>query len=336
MITEPAIATALHDLVAEGSLSAEQAARVAERLAASPGPSSDQRSPEPAQPAGATRSRWGTQGRLAEVAGYAGGALLLGAGALFLTDGWQHLSDRTRALSLTGLAVLLIVAGAVIAIGNGSVRELGRTHDSARRRLVSVLATFAAACAAGAAGLVVEDYELAISSAAGLVVVGLGYALVPSAVGQFGAWLASIGVVTGLIDEIGDEPGGTTYGVALVALGAVWVGLAVAHVLREHELGLALGAGLALVAAQLPLIDDNSTLGYAVTAAVSVAGFAGYLSTRSWSVLGVGVLAMTLVVPEAVHDWTDGSVSSAGSLLLAGLTLLAASAIGLRLRHEAV
>jgi hypothetical protein len=40
------------------------------------------------------------------------------------------------------------------------------------------------------------------------------------------------------------------------------------------------------------------------------------------------------VVPEAVHDWTDGSVSSAGSLLLAGLTLLAASAIGLRLRHE--
>ena len=38
MITEPAIAAALHDLVAEGSLSAEQAARVAERLAATSRP----------------------------------------------------------------------------------------------------------------------------------------------------------------------------------------------------------------------------------------------------------------------------------------------------------
>ena len=63
------------------------------------------------------------QGRLAEVAGYAGGALLLGAAALFLTDGWQHLTDTIRVLSLTGLAVLLTVAGAVIAVGNGSIRE---------------------------------------------------------------------------------------------------------------------------------------------------------------------------------------------------------------------
>jgi hypothetical protein len=333
MITEPAIATALQDLVADGSLTATQAARVAERLTATPISASDLVAPTD-QRVGATRSRWGAQGRLAEVAGYAGGALLLGAAALFLTDGWQHLSDPTRALSLSGLAALLIVAAAIIANGEGSARSLGRKHDSARRRLVSVLATFAAACAAGAAGLAVDDYQLAIASAVGLVVVGLGYALVPSAVGQFGAWLACIGVVTGLIDEIGDEPGATVYGVALVVLGASWVGLAVAHVLREQELGLALGAGLALVAAQLPLIDGSSSLGYGLTAAVAVAGFVGYLATRSWSVLGVGVLAMTLVVPEAVHDWTDGSVSSAGSLLLAGLTLLAASAIGLRLRHE--
>jgi hypothetical protein len=333
MITEPAVAAALQDLVAEGSLTTAQAARVAERLAAAPVAASDLAAPAPEHGV-TTQSRWGAQGRLAEVAGYAGGALLLGAAALFLTDGWQHLSDTTRALSLTGLAVLLIVAGAIIAHGDGPARALGRKHDSARRRLVSVLATFAAASAAGAAGLAVNNYELAIASGVGLVVVGVGYALVPSAVGQFGAWLACIGVVTGLIDEIGDEPGATVYGVALVALGALWVGLAAAHVLREQEAGLALGAGLALVAAQLPLVDDSSNLGYALTAAVAVAGFAGYLATRSWSVLGVGVLGMTLVVPEAVHDWTDGSVSSAGSLLLAGLTLLTASAIGLRLRHE--
>jgi hypothetical protein len=79
---------------------------------------------------------------------------------------------------------------------------------------------------------------------------------------------------------------------------------------------------------------DFDELGYALTAAVAVVGFVGYLSTRSWSVLAVAVLATTLVVPEALHDWTNGSVPAAGSLLIAGLTLLGASAIGLRLRRE--
>ena len=49
--------------------------------------------------------------------------------------------------------------------------------------------------------------------------------------------------------------------------------------------------------------------------------------------LAAGVVATTLVVPEALYDWTGGSLPAAGSLLIAGLTLLAASAIGLRLRR---
>jgi hypothetical protein len=52
------------------------------------------------------------------------------------------------------------------------------------------------------------------------------------------------------------------------------------------------------------------------------------------ALVGAGVLATTLVVPEALDGWTDGSVSAAGSLPVAGLTLLGASAIGLQLRRE--
>jgi hypothetical protein len=141
--------------------------------------------------------------------------------------------------------------------------------------------------------------------------------------------------VTGLVADIGDEPSVRPYAVALLALGALWAGLAATRVLREQEPGLALGSALALVAAQLPVIaGDGNGLGYAFTAVVAVAGFAAYLSTRSWSVLAAGVAATTLVVPEALYDWTEGSVSAAGSLLIAGLTLLGASAIGLRLRRE--
>jgi hypothetical protein len=330
MTTTPDVAAALHDLVTDGTLSAAQAAQVAERLTAATSAIDT-----PAGPAGlAVQPR--KVGRLAEIAGYAGGALLLGAVALFLTSGWQDLSDTARVVILTGTSVLLIVAGGLIALGGGSVRALGRQPDSARRRLVSVLWTFAAASAAGAASLAVDEYELVAASAVGLVVVGVGYALVPGAVGQLGAWAACIGLVTGLVDEIGDGPSTTPYAVALVAVGVLWTALAVTRVLREKEPGLALGAGLALLAAQLPVFGgDVDGLGYSLTAAVAVAGFAAYLSTRSWSVLGAGVIATTLVVPEALYDWTDGSVSAAGSLLIAGLTLLAASAIGLRLRHEA-
>jgi len=77
--------------------------------------------------------------------------------------------------------------------------------------------------------------------------------------------------------------------------------------------------------------SGSQGLAYALTAAVAAAGYAGFVLTRGWPVLVAGVIATTLVVPEALHDWTEGSVSVAGALLMAGLTLLAASAVGLRL-----
>jgi hypothetical protein len=335
MNTSPAVAATLQDLVVEGTLTADQAERVAQRLITAPDTPADPVPDAPAAPA------LRTSGRLAEIAGYAGGALLLGATALFLASGWQDLSDTSRVVILTGTAVLLLVVGGLIALSGGSVRALGRVHDSARRRLVSVLWTFAAGTAAGAAALSFDnhDYEfvhgLIAASAAGLLVAGVCYALVPSAVGQLGVYAGSIALLCGLILQIGDDPGTTPYAVALLVLGGLWAALAVSDVLREREPGLALGAGLALFAAQLPVISyEADELGYALTAAVAVAGFAGYLSTRSWSVLAAGVLATTLVVPEALHDWTGGSLPAAGLLLIAGLTLLGASAIGLRLRRE--
>ncbi|MDQ1669874.1 MAG: hypothetical protein QOE40_1935 [Actinomycetota bacterium] len=327
--TSPAadVAAALRDLVAEGTLTAPQAARVAARLAP---PGAGTAAPPDAAP---SPSR---TGRLAEIAGYAGGALLLGAAALFLTSGWNDLSEGARVGVLAGLSVALLVAGGLVALTSGhAVRELGRQEDSARRRLVSVLWTFAAASAAGAAGLGVDGWELVAASVTGLAVAAATYALVPGVVGQLGTWAASIGLVTGLVGEIGDEPDMAAYALALLLLGTGWAVLGLNAVVGAREVALATGAGLALFAAQLPVFSgDQQWPAYVLTALVAVAGYVGYLWTRSWSVLAVGVLGTTLVVPEALHDWTDGSVSAAGSLLVAGLTLLAASAAGLRLRQE--
>lgn len=323
---DSAVAAALRDLVAEGTLTEAQAARAAVLLGAT------RQVSQPGTTASPARG-----GRLAEIAGYLGGALLLGAVALFLSSGWDDLSEASRVVIPAGLAVLLLVAGGSIALSSGQpVRQLGHQVDSVRRRLVSVLWTFAAASAAGSTGLGVRvaEWKLPAASAVGLFVAAITYALVPSVVGQLGMWVASIGLVTGLVAKIGDDPGTTPYAVALVALGGGWVAMGLARTVRNREVALATGATIALFGAQMPLGGDQQWVAYVLTAGVALAGFVGFLSARSWSVLTAGVLATTLVVPEALYDWTDGSVSAAGSLLVAGLTLLAASAAGLRLRRE--
>ncbi|MGH8895067.1 MAG: hypothetical protein ACRDWY_17460, partial [Actinomycetes bacterium] len=195
--------------------------------------------------------------------------------------------------------------------------------------------TSGAAAAAGAAGLGVSGWELVAASTVGVLVAAFTYSMVPSAVGQLGLWAGSVALVSGLVAEIGDEPGSPPYALSLLALGGVWAALALTGTVRLREVGLASSAAIALFGAQLPVLDgDEQWVAYLLTGALAAAGFVGYLATRSWSVLAAGVLATTLVVPEALHDWTDGSVSAAGSMLVAGLTLLGASAAGLRLRHE--
>ena len=276
--------------------------------------------------------------RLAELAGYAGGSLALGAAGLFLATEWSALGDAARATALLVAALALAAGGAAIVLTSGRTpRELGARHDSARRRLVSVLWALAACALAGAVGVLSGDEPVLAASAAGLGAAVAGYALVRGAPGQLATAAAATAVVGAAVERVGDSPDtATPYAVAFVALAATWAGLAGARVLRERDLGFAVAAVLGVIGGQLPVLADGwHGLAYALTAAVAVAGYAGYAVTRSWPVLAGGVVATTLVVPEALHDWTKGSVSVAGAVFVAGLTLLAASAVGLRLRKAA-
>ena len=92
----------------------------------------------------------------------------------------------------------------------------------------------------------------------------------------------------------------------------------------------------ALVGAQVPVIDgSHSWLGYLLTVLVAVIGIALYLGKVAWPYLAGAVVAVTLVVPEAVSDWTDDSLGAIGAVLVTGVTLLVASLAGYRLRAEA-
>jgi hypothetical protein len=48
----------------------------------------------------------------------------------------------------------------------------------------------------------------------------------------------------------------------------------------------------------------------------------------------VGVVALATVVPEAVLHYTHGSLGAGAALLVVGLSIVGASVLGLRLRHE--
>jgi hypothetical protein len=51
-------------------------------------------------------------------------------------------------------------------------------------------------------------------------------------------------------------------------------------------------------------------------------------------VLAGGVVGATVVVPEFLFDVTDGSLGVSGVMLVAGVTLLAGSLAGLRIRRH--
>jgi hypothetical protein len=303
---------ALRELVDRGALSPGQAAEVRAALAR-------------AAPAGGGGRWW------AEVAGYLGGALLLGGGLLLVGAIWDELADPVRAALLGLLALGLAAAG--LAIGRGP-RELPRLRTGvppARRRVVGVLFALAAVAAAGAAGVLGGDHGGVAAGAAGLLLAGAGYASLPTVPGLLTAAAASLVLVLSSLDELGTDSA-LGSGLALLALGALWLALAATGGLPHRGVGLGTGAVLALVGAQLPVGQSGAEgWAYALTFGVALACFGLYRWRRELVLLVAGVVGVAVAAPEAVYDWTGGAAGGAVVLLVAGAALVGASAVGLGL-----
>jgi hypothetical protein len=284
--------------------------------------------------------------RFAEIAGYVGAAFVVSAAVIFFATQWRDLSEGQQVGLLAGVGVLLGLAG--LAIGGlaldghpGGFRALRDETEAVRRRLAGVLFVGAAATAAGAAGLQVEymgtrEYsELpAVVGFATFVVLALGgYLLARSVFGQ----VAVAGGVLALVPTTWEYVGSADaipVGLTFLAIGLVWLVLAETGAWHETATARVVGSALAVLGAQIPIGSDQAWIGYLVTLLVAGAGFAAYVVRRAWPYLAVGVVGVTLAVPEALLDWTEGSLGPAGVLLVAGVSLLGASLLGLRLRHE--
>lgn len=281
------------------------------------------------------------RGRLAEVAGYVGGSLVVAAAAVFVAEQWAGFTVAGRVATLAAIALVLLgSAVTVVLTARRPLRERA-DDDGVRRRLASALACGGAVAVEFAVWVLVDDIEQQVSSmpwfAGGLVLAAValgGYLLAPSALGQVtvavGAGQA-LGSGLDLLVPSGDE---VSVSLAMVALGLAWLALAERDVWGERTYGLVLGCLFLLIGGQIPVLTDNGTLGYVLTGLVAVVTVVMYVRTRAVPYLGAAVAALTLAVPEALLDWTDGSLGPVGVLLVAGVTLLVAGLLGLRLRKE--
>ncbi len=312
--SDEGLPAALDRLVGRGVLNRGQADAVLTEVAA-PG-----RPPRPA-----LRRVFG------EVAGYLGASFVIGATLLFLGDEWETLGRSGRVTLLAATAALLFGAGL-------AVRR--RVADEVSRRLASTLFTAAAAAAGFAtfAGLEnpPDDTAPLAGTLTALIVVIAGYLSARSALGQLGVAVAAFSVHTAFLAVI-DAYEAPAYSVGMLLLGLIWTALAGLRLVREHRLALGIAVTYGLAGAQTLVIagQGDEKLGYALTALVAVACFAAYVRSREWVVLAGGVIGATVVVPEFLYDVTDGSLGASGVLLVAGVTLLGGSLLGLRIRRAA-
>ncbi|GAB3293400.1 DUF2157 domain-containing protein [Parasphingorhabdus pacifica] len=310
----PAQRKVVREMVVRGELSAEQAERVITELDV----------PSQGKP---------SFGRgLPEVFGYIGGALVLGGATLLVGMSWDALDRAMRVGLLVAATVALLAAGVVIAGGFRGIAGLRAGSPGARSRIVAVLLALAAPPASMAVSSATDGYASIPVTVAGLLVALAGYLLLPSVPGLAMTGGFSIALVLSVIEE---WFGGGSFVVmtGLVALGLMWAVLAWFGVLVQRQLGLGGGAGIALVGAQWPLATSEPAWGYLGTAAIAVLCFALFLVRREAVLLVAGVIGVTLAVPEAVWDWTGGALGGPLIVLLVGVVLLGASALGLRLHR---
>ncbi|CAM4089185.1 DUF2157 domain-containing protein [Nocardiopsis gilva] len=324
----------LRRLVAEGVISAEQAAAVGAAL----------RRAGVGGGGGRTLVRW------AEIAGYAGGGLVLTGVFALLATAWQDLDGTMRVLLLVAIAVVAAVSGLVmsggpsVALGPdslaGRLRGLsaGPAVPTVRRRVTGVLFSLAAVTTAGAMSVGLEDAEGLewVAPLVGLGVALSGYAVLPSAAVLVVSWWMSGALVLVTFNALLTETTDVTLatGLTLVVLGAAWAALSAWGALVERRLGIGLGVGMSLFGAQFLLAqEDTSMLGYVLTLATAALCLGFYWWERAAVLLVFGILGITVGVTEVVWDLTGGAIGAAPILLTAGVVLLAACWVGIKLHR---
>jgi hypothetical protein len=263
--------------------------------------------------------------------GYLGVTLLIGGLLVLLGQYWFVFTEAATASLLAVLAVVSGGLGLVVAGGPRNLPMLAIGRHSRRRAVAGSLFAVTAGCAAGAAGVLADGHAWLAGGAVGLVVAVIAYLTLPTVTGLvvgigFGALL-----LLSTVDEM-SVPTPLTVGFSLLGLGTLIATLSVAGLIRQRELGLSLGALIALAGAQQPMARP-ATVSWAggLTLAVGVACLAIYRELPVTVLLPAGVAGVSVAVLETTWQHTSGPVGAGVTLVATGVALIVSSAVGLQL-----
>jgi hypothetical protein len=305
---------AIAGLVEQGVLNDEQAAAVLAAIA-----------PASAAPPG--KASW-----VPELAAYLGGGLMLGGLVWVLAQSWDRLSRGGQVGVLALISAALAVAGLVAAGGIVALRD---AEQSPRTRVVTVLLVLAVIPVMPAVVIALDnvDHRVVYGALAAMAAAVVAYLLMPNALSvvSMGGW--SIAVASSLTELLGESSAISRPAVTFVAVGSAWAIVSAYGLIKPRALGFGIGSGFALLGAQLQLsAAENDWLAYLATTLVAVGCLLAYLVVRHAVLIIAAVVGLTLAVPEAAYDWSDGRLQVAYIVLIGGAVMVAGSVAALRWR----
>lgn len=320
---EAALAATLSRLLGSTALTAEQADAVARGFAAE------------YQPIGVKPGGWVRSSILAEVGGYVGTVFVIAAVAALVTPKWDDLSEAFRVSVLGGPGLLLAIFAIVLAVRTPGGWQTIPVDQSGgpRRRLVSVLIVSGGVLLASAAGVLSGDNAERVVPLVLLAIWGGGYLFCRGVLLHLATGFALGWSILALSNPSFDADG-VVSGSMLILAGGIWAALTLFDLAVEKDLGFVVAGGMAFIGAEIIIIDDPAWLGYLLMTGLAVLGLGGYIRTQRLSTLAVGALSLAVVAPQALIDYAGDSLGTSGALLVCGLSIVAASALSLRLRKS--
>jgi hypothetical protein len=267
---------------------------------------------------------------IAEALGYVGAALVLSAALALAAQLWSDLHVAVRILVLTGVTVLMLLAG-------WSIRN---STEPAFRRLASFLWLAAVAGVGFLADAVATDaldIETGFSIAIGAAMTSLAAALwsqrrtAPQLIGVF-AGLAFL--VAGISDVLGgdDAFGILLWGVGVVALITSRSGLISPERTAYALSSIAVLAGAQWAAFELFFERQGWALALGLASALALQGLS--VTWRSLVLLGFGSAGVLMFLPQIVDEYFGEALGGTTALLVSGLALLAVALVAVRLRDR--
>ena len=270
----------------------------------------------------------------AEAVGYLGGALMIVGGLVAFGQVWDDLPIGVRITAPATAALVLLGAGAIV---RRRVEPAFERLASASWFLATGAATFTAGVAARDAMEIGPPGTVLGVGGVALVAAVLLWLFLPQPLQHVAVLAAAVTTAVGLVAIAGEPQTPMPYGIAVWAVGGVWMLLARNNQMPPALLGWLTG-GLTMLAGSQAVAGHNGTAAPGLTLGIAtvVAIFVIAVIRSDPALLGLGVVGVFWFVPQAVVYFVGDALGISLTLALIGVVLLAMAASLMPLRERLV